>query len=39
MRITANESYRILSRRRDETPLDHQVRELAAPQQRIDEEA
>ena len=37
MRITANESYRILSRRRDEAPLDHQTRELAAPQQRIDE--
>ena len=38
MRITANESYRILSQRRDEASLDYQARELAAPQQRIDEE-
>ena len=38
MRITANESYRLLSRRRDEVPLDHQTRDLAAPPQRIDEE-
>lgn len=38
MRITANESYRILSRRRDEAPLDHQPRDLAAPQPKLEEE-
>lgn len=38
MRITLNESCRILSRQRDEVPLDQQVRDLAAPQRKIDEE-
>ena len=37
MRITANESYRALSRQRGEMPLDHQIGDPAASQQGIDE--
>ena len=38
MRITANESYRILSRQREEIPLDEQTGNPTTPQQKSDEE-
>ena len=38
MRITANESYRLASRQRDELPLERQTGEPEAPRQNMDEE-